>query len=252
MNNKNKNILLSLLLILPTLLLTSSCDDLRNLFSRYTQVTVLPETIATFSYYNGRECTTSPTHVDTDAIPPPPAQFQGIGVAAVGHSGLFNPRNRHEVHTMQTAIKFDLENAGIPAESFNETMIANLVFTYNLTERSASNSSCNVPISRPSKATISWDSDSNFGRGIPERIFSMVGCDLISGSRTDGAYNCLVSEAVIDWMRDSATNPNNGFVINPPYTMIDSCSTEIGEPGNRLECVLELSNIGLNIQYIAP
>lgn len=248
---QNNQHLFSFMLILPTVFIISSCG-LGDTFSRYTQVSVAPEVFATFSDSTTRDCSSSPFEVERDAIPPETAQFQGIGAAGVGHSGLFVHRDRHAINAMHTAIKFDLEAVGIPPESINETMIANIVFTYNLTPPSARDRTCHVPISRPNIATVAWDGGSSFDSPLPSRPFTMVGCELISGSRTDGGYTCLVSKAVVDWLRDPAANPNNGFVINPPNRVINACASNFGEPGDRLECVSELSNIGMNIHYIAP
>ncbi len=249
---QTKTISFMLIPILPTIFLISSCD-FGDLFSRSTQVSITPEAIATFSSSDIESCPTIPGELDTSALPP--AQFAGMGQAAVGHSGPFEVGilgGGHKVDAMHTAIKFNFDDSGIPPEAFNEIMVANLVFVYNLTARSESNRSCQVPISGVDVATTTWDGSSDFYSPLPSRPFTMVACDRISGSRTNGAYSCLVSEAVIDWMRDAASKPNNGFVIHPRHRTFDSCGTNIGEPGNRFECVSELSSIGMNIEYIAP
>jgi len=249
---QTKTISFKLIPILPTVFLISSCD-LGDLFSSYTQVSIAPEAIATFSSSDIVSCPTIPAEVDTSGLPL--AQFAGLGQAAVGHSGPFEVGllgGGHKVDAMHTAIKFNFDDSGIPPEAFNEIMVANLVFVYDLTARSESNSSCRVPISGVDVATTTWDGSSDFYSPLPSRPFTMVACDLISGSRTNGAYSCLVSEAVIDWMRDAASNPNDGFVIHPRHRTFDTCDTNIGEPGNRFECVSELSSIGLNIEYVAP
>lgn len=236
------------LFVFLALWLQASCDS--GALS-YTEQSVAPETIATFSSADVQTCFTVPGEVDSDALPP--AQFAGIGQAAVGHSGPFEVAalgGGHKVDTMHTAIKFDLAGSGIPVDAFNETLSATLVFVYNLTERSEANSSCRVPISEVRIATAGWDDSSNFYSPLPSRPFTTIGCTLISGSRVNGAYSCLVSEAVIDWMRDPAANPNHGFVINPPDRTFDSCGSNIGEPGNRVECVSEISSVGLNVEYL--
>jgi hypothetical protein len=231
----------------------SSCDQISDLFSRYAQASVAPTTIATFSSSDIASCPTFPAELDTSALPL--AQFAGIDQAAVGHSGQFEIGalgGGHKVDAMHTAIKFNFDDSGIPLEAFNETMVANLVFVYNLTARSERNSTCHLPISGADIATTAWDSSSDFYSPLPSRPFTTVGCDLISGSRTNGAYRCLVSEAIIDWARDAASNPNYGFVVHPRHRVFDSCVSNIGEPGNRVECVAELSSIGLNVEYVAP
>jgi len=249
---RDKKFLPDFILLFSTIFLLSSCG-LGDLFSRYTQVSVAPETVATFYSSDIKTCFTIPAEVETSALPP--AQFYGIGQAAVGHSGPFRTAilgGGHKVDAMHTAIRFNVADSGIPIDAFNETLVANLVFVYNLTERSERDRSCHVPISGVDIATTAWNSGSEFSSPLPSRPFTMVGCELISGSRTNGAYSCLVSEAVIDWVRDAASNPNNGFVIHTRDRTFDSCGTNIGEPGNRFECVSELSSIGLNIEYIAP
>jgi len=249
---RTKTISFRLISILPTIFLVSSCD-LGDWFSRYTQVSITPESIATFSSSDIKSCLTIPAEFDTSALPP--AQFAGMGQAGVGHSGPFEIGilgGGHKVDAMHTAIKFDFDDSGIPPEAFNETMVANLVFVYRLTARSERSSSCHVPISGVDVATTTWDGGSDFYSPLSSRPFTMVACDLISGSRTNGAYSCLVSEAVIDWMRDATSIPNYGFVIHPRHRTFDSCGSNIGEPGNRFECVSELSSIGLNIEYVAP
>jgi len=251
-NIQTKTSSFRLIPILATIFLISSCD-LGDFFSSYTQVSIAPEAIATFSSSDIESCITIPAELDTSGLPS--AQFAGLGQAAVGHSGPFEIGilgGGHKVDAMHTAIRFNLEDSGIPSQAFNETMVATLVFVYNLTARSESDSSCHVPISGVDVATTTWDGSSDFFSPLPSAPFTMVSCDLISGSRTNGAYSCLVSEAIIDWMRDAASNPNDGFVIHPRHRTFDSCSTNIGEPGNRVECVSELSSIGLNIQYPAP
>lgn len=249
---RDKKVLFDLILIFLTTLILSSCS-LGDFFSRYTQVSITPETVATFSSSDIRSCPTFPAELDTSALPP--AQFAGIGQAAVGHSGPYDIAilgGGHKVDAMHTAIRFNLADSGVPIEAFNETMVAHLVFVYSLTEGSERDRSCHVPISGVDVATAAWDSSSDFYSPLPSRPFTTVGCDLISGSRTNGAYSCLVSEAVIDWVRSAASNPNNGFVIHTRHRTIDSCGTNVGEPGNRFECVSELSSIGLNIDYVVP
>jgi len=139
-----KDKLYGVVLALVTSTMLSSCG-LGELFDRYEQVSLTPDMVATFSSFDSRDCAIDPT-LDTSAIPTPPAQFSGIGEAGVGHSGRFVANGEQKIHTMHTAIKFNLGEAPIPASSASETMVANLVFIYNLTPRSTSDSRCNVRI----------------------------------------------------------------------------------------------------------
>ena len=134
----------------------------------------------------------------------------------------------------------------------NETMVASLVFIYHLTPASERDSRCQPSINGTEIATMAWDSASDFGQALTSERFTTVPCERITGSRTEGAYTCLVSTAVVDWLRDPAAHPNNGFVLHPPDQTLNACTSNLAEAGNRHECVSELSSIGLNLQYIQP
>lgn len=234
---------------------TLSACGLPEVLQSYQHVSLVPQEVATFASF---ELSTCPDFFSRDrsAIPPAdrprPAQFSGIGDAAVGYSGSFVVRTGHQIDTMQTAIKFDFAGASIPPQSVNETMIANLVFIYHLTPRSELDSRCQPSISGTEIATMAWDSTADFGEALASTRFTTVPCERITGSRVEGAFRCLVSTAVVDWISDPAAHPNNGFVIVPPDRTFNSCSTNLGELGDRFECVTELTSIGLNLQYLPP
>lgn len=232
-------------LILPLALiaLLTGCG-LGDVADSYQTTVLNPVQTATFTQYDEETCPRFFGGLHTAVIPP--ALFEGMDEAGVGDNGLFDAGTEHHLFKMQTAFKFDFSSSGIPQESANPTLIANLIFTAQKTPRSPDDSSCQ-PVERVEFSTTPWRSTSDFAIPLSTEPFTTVPCT------QDGThFTCLVSVAVIRWLAQPLDFPNLGFVVLGPALIRNACNTNIGEPGDYYECVAELTSISLEIQYLPP
>ena len=148
---------------------------------------------------------------------------------------------------MHGAIRFDVSS--IPAGATN--VVALLRFNANVTARSEFGDPCPLPIDRVERATVGWDSSTDFESTLPSSPISGARC-----THATESFTCTVSQAVQNWVQDPAAFPNNGFVVHGPPPTYDACGSfgtgVIGVPGNYLECAALLSDIELEISFIPP
>ena len=246
MNAFFSNTKFALLLILVIFFAFLTGCGLRVVFSRYETTTLTPIATGTFAINNYRNCPGFPAIINTGALAP--ALFFGPGTVGVGYNGILRPGDEHSVHFMKGAILFNLDS--IPAGASNPLLVATLQFRVHRTPRSCLDDRSCEPLKRVERATSEWSSaGSDFTADIPsERFPPLLSCTVVSGD----LYECNVSNAVQDWLADPIEHPNYGFIIRGPDVSFDACRTNIGPPGNILECAAELTHIVLMVQYLPP
>jgi hypothetical protein len=242
----SKRICLALLMMLACAGVITACG-LRDVFSRYQTTFLTPVATGTFATTDYRNCPGFPANSNTGALLPP--LFIGSGRVGVGYNGQLRPLNEHYVHYMQGAVLFNFDR--IPAAAATPLIVATLQFRELRTPRTGLDDPSCEPVNRIERATLAWNpASADFTTDLPSERFLPAPSYTPIGS--GGRYECDVSRAVQDWLGDPIAHPNYGFVIRRPDVSFNACSTNIGPPGNLLECAAELRDIVLVVQYLPP
>lgn len=235
-------------IFIGSLFLLSGCaltERLEELPDELRTISLAPTTTATFTSIDRDHCSQIPVTLDRNAGPFP--LFVGLNQSGVGYSGRSEPRDGHSINSMHAAFQFDTR--GIPRSSA-DTVLARLLFVARKSPGSFIDECPTVPIGRVQRVTVPWNTTTNFFAPLAGAPISNSSCQKLQGNREGGLYECNVTIALQNMVRNPSSFPNEGLAVHPPTRDFDSCSTKIGPPGNRLECAASLSHVVLEIKFL--